>query len=100
MKNKKFSLPRNRKLLIIAILALVIVCCVVFLGKTIVDLIHNKKEFKRLTRQSAQLDKEHDALLKRLELLHTHDRAYLERLARVQYHMSAPGETEFRFPKE
>lgn len=98
MKDIKSFVLRNRKLLIATVLLAIAVCY--FLGQTFINFFHNKVEYKRLTRKSAQLDKEHEALLKRLELLHAQDKAYVERMARVKYHMSAPGETEFRFPKE
>lgn len=68
-----------------------------FLGSSFISLVHNKLEFKRLSRLSAQLDQEHEQLVQKLELLKKQDPVYLERVARVQYHMSAPGEKEFRF---
>ena len=67
------------------------------MGKNFSDLIHNKLEQNRLTKVSQQLDKEHEELQAQLELLQKQDPAYIERLARVKYHMSLPGETEYRF---
>ena len=95
MNELKDAIIRNRKLLLWAFIALVAVCW--FLGKNFSDLIHNKLEQKRLTKVSAQLDEEYEELEKNLELLQKQDPAYVERLARVKYHMSLPGETEYRF---
>ena len=84
-----------RKPLILACVALLVVCG--FLYKSISGLIHNKREQKRLVRVSVQLDQEHEQLRQKLELLKNQDPAYIEHLARVKYHMSLPGETEYRF---
>ncbi len=70
---------------------------ILFLGGSFVSLVHNKLELHKLTRQSAQLDKEHEKLLAQKELLENEDPKYLERIARTQYHLVKPGETEFRF---
>lgn len=95
MNDLKALIIRHRKPLLAAVLAVAAVCW--FLGSSFVNLIHNKMEFNRLTRLSAELDTQYEDLQKRLDLLEKQDPAYLERVARVQYHMSAPGETEFRF---
>lgn len=95
MKDLKETLSRNKKPLLVALAATAVVFW--FLGSSFLSLVHNKLEFKRLTQLSARLDKEHEALQARLDLLKKQDPAYMERLARVKYHMSAPGETEFRF---
>lgn len=95
MNDLKALIIRHRKPLLAAVLAVAAVCW--FLGSSFVNLIHNKMEFNRLTRLSAELDMQYEDLQKRLDLLEKQDPAYLERVARVQYHMSAPGETEFRF---
>ena len=95
MNELKESIIRNRKLLLWAFVVIVAICW--FLGKNFSDLIHNKLEQKRLTKISTQLDKEHEELQAELELLQKQDPAYIERLARVKYHMSLPGETEYRF---
>lgn len=96
MNDLKATLIRNRKPLLLALLAAAVLCA--FLGSSFLNLIHNKLEYKRLTRLSLQLDREYEALQARLELLQKQDPAYIERLARVKYHMSRPGETEYRFP--
>ena len=95
MNDLKALIIRHRKPLLAAVLAVAAVCW--FLGSSFINLIHNKMEFNRLTRLSAELDMQYEDLQKRLDLLEKQDPAYLERVARVQYHMSAPGETEFRF---
>lgn len=95
MNDLKALIIRHRKPLLAAVLAVAAVCW--FLGSSFVNLIHNKMEFNRLTRLSAELDMQYEDLQKRLDLLEKQDPAYLERVARVEYHMSAPGETEFRF---
>lgn len=95
MKELKETLARNKKPLLVALMATAVVFW--FLGSSFLSLVHNKLEFKRLTKLSARLDKEHEALQERLSLLKKRDPAYMERLARVKYHMSAPGEVEFRF---
>ncbi len=95
MTEVKTILIKNRKLLLGAFLAIAAVCW--FLGSSFVNLIHNKLEQKRLTKASAQLDQEYEQLQAKLELLKKQDPAYIEYLARVQYNMSRPGETEYRF---
>ena len=95
MNDLKALIIRHRKPLLAAVLAVAAVCW--FLGSSFVNLIHNKMEFNRLTRLSAELDTQYEDLQKRLDLLEKQDPAYLERVARVEYHMSAPGEAEFRF---
>lgn len=95
MNELKAVLIRHKKPLLVAVAAAAVVCW--FLGNSFLNLVHNKLEFKRLTKRSAQLDKEHEKLLIRLDLLEKEDPAYIERIARVKYHMSRPGEMEFRF---
>lgn len=95
MNDLKDLIIRNRKPLIAAVLAVVAVCW--FLGSSFLSLIHNKIEYKRLTEVSAQLDKQYEDLQTELALLKKQDPAYIERIARVKYHMSKNGETEFRF---
>lgn len=68
-----------------------------FLGSSFISLAHNKLELKKLQKQSAALDKEYTKLQAVMALLEKQDPAYLERLARVKYHMTKKGETEFRF---
>lgn len=95
MNELKDLVIRNRKLLLWTGIATVAV--VWFLGSSVRDIVHNKLEYKRLQKYSARLDKEYETLQAKLELLEKQDPAYMEYLARVQYNMSLPGETEYRF---
>lgn len=95
MNNLKAVLIKNRKPLLLALLAAAAVSW--FLGSSFLNLIHNKLEYKRLTRYSVQLDKEYEVLQAQLDKLENQDLEYIEKLARVKYHMSLPGETEYRF---
>lgn len=70
---------------------------VFLLGGSFLSLVHNKLELRKLTRQSAALDKEYEKLLDQKDLLEKEDPAYLERIARTEYHLVKPNETEFRF---
>lgn len=70
---------------------------ILFLGGSFINLVHNKLELRKLTRQNAQLDAEHEKLLAQKKLLEKEDKKYLEHIARTQYHLIKPGETEFRF---
>lgn len=95
MNELKSILIHNKKPLLLITLAAVVICW--FLGSSFLNLVHNKMEFNRLSKYSAQLDKDHEALQAQLELLNKQDPAYMQRLARIKYHMSAKGEMEFRF---
>jgi len=95
MNELKDLLIRNRKFLL-GVFIVGVLCCF-FLGNSILNLIDNKREQRRLTKLSAQLDKEYEQLHAQLELLKAQDPAYIERIARTQYNMAAPDETEYRF---
>ena len=95
MTSVKTTLIRNRKLLLWSLAAIVVICW--FLGNSFLNLIHNKLEQKRLIKRSAELDQQYEQLQAELDLLKTQDPVYIEHLARVQYNMSHPGETEYRF---
>lgn len=97
MNEIKGLLFRNRKLLFWA--GILLLTIIWFLGSTIRDIVHNKLEYMRLKKYSAHLDQEYDMLRTNLDLLQKQDPAYIEHLARVQYNMSLPGETEYRFKK-
>lgn len=96
MSELKAALLQHRKPLLLALLAVGALCW--FLGSSFINLVHNKLEYKRLRKLSVQLDREYEQLQEKLDLLQKQDPAYIERLARVKYHMSLPGETEYRFP--
>lgn len=95
MNDLKDTLLRNKKPLLVTLGVTAVVCW--FLGNTFLNLVHNKLELKRLTKLSTQLDREYETQQAQLELLQKQDPVYMEKLARVNYHMSAKGETEFRF---
>ena len=86
---------QNKKPLLLGTALVVVV--IFFLGSSIVSLVHNKLELRKLTRQSVQLDKEHEQLTATMELLEKEDAAYLEKIARTQYNMIGADEVEFRF---
>ncbi len=95
MDEVKDFIIENRKLLLWA--AAILIAIIWFLGSNIRDIVHNKLEYKRLQTYSVQLDKEYEELQAKLALLEKQDPTYIEYLARVKYHMSLPGETEYRF---
>lgn len=86
---------RNKKLLLWG--AALIAVAVFSLGGSFVSLVHNKLELKKLQKQSIILDEEYESLQERMTLLQNKNAAYMERLARIQYHLTKKGETEFRF---
>ncbi len=89
------TLIKNRKPLLIGLGLLLIVS--LWLGSSIVNLVHNKIESKRLARQTIELDREHEALLLKKERLEKKDPALIEEIARTEYDLAKPGEIEFRF---
>lgn len=86
---------KNKKPLLWAVGLTAVVLAV--LGGSILSLIHNKIELKKLSRQTVQLDEEYTRLQTTLELLKKEDTSYIEYLARTRYHMTKPGEIQFRF---
>jgi len=78
-------------------IGIAVVVCVVLLGGSIGNLIHNKREMHKLTRRQALLDKQYVELQQQLDLLQQQDKATLETLARTQYNMAGENEIEFRF---
>ena len=88
-------LIRHKKTLLWGIFASVVVGWL--LGGSIINLFHNKLEKRKLTLQSAQLDKEYENLRATKERLDAQDLALLEEVARLEYHLAKPGEVEFRF---
>lgn len=89
------KLSAKQKLFLIASVSIAAVG--IFLGGSILNLVHNKLELRRLTKKSAQLDKEYEKLLAEKKLLEEKDPKYMETLARTRYNMVKPGEIEFRF---
>lgn len=92
----KDILIRHQKPLLWAVGLIIVV--VIFLGSSFHSLVHNKLEMRKLTRQSALLDEQHQELLRKMDLLKKKDTAYLEEVARMQYNMLKPGEIQFRIP--
>lgn len=64
------------------------------------SLVHNTLELRRLNRHLSALDKEHGELQEEYQKILSGDKSYLERTARIKYHMKKPGELEFRIQKE
>ena len=92
------KLSAKQKFLIIT--AVGIAALGIFLGGSILNLVHNKLELRRLTKKSAQLDAEYQQLLSEKKLLEGKDPKYMETLARTRYNMVKPGEIEFRFKND
>ena len=77
--------------------AVLLVVFVLPIFSSILSLWHNKAELRRLTRKRDQLDARYEQLLAEKKRLEEQDPAYMEKLARTQYHMIKPGEIEYRF---
>jgi len=75
----------------------IVLIAALWLGNTVRNLVHNKTELQRLTRQTVQLDTEHEQLLEMRALLEAEDPALIEKIARTEYGLAKPGEVEFRF---
>ena len=89
------TLIKNRKPLLLGLGVLLIVS--LWLGSSIVNLVHNKLENKKLARQSIELDLEHQELLLKKERLEKQDPALIEEIARTEYDLAKPDEIEVRF---
>ncbi len=89
------TLIRNRKPLLVGLGILAVVA--LWLGNSVVNLVHNKKETNRLRHQDAALDEEYTALMNTKERLEVQDPALIEEIARLEYDLAAPNEVEFRF---
>ena len=95
MKEVINTLIKNRKPLLVGLGLLAVVA--LWLGSSIVSLVHNKRETSRLMRKSTALDTEHTQLLHTKELLDAQDPALVEKIARTEYDLAKPNEIEFRF---
>ena len=95
MKEVINTLIKNRKPLLVGVGLLAVVA--LWLGSSIVSLVHNKRETSRLAHQSTALDAEHETLLRTKELLEQQDPALVEKIARTEYDLAKPNEIEFRF---
>lgn len=89
------TLVKNRKPLLAGLGLLAVL--VLWLGSSIVSLVHNKIETNRLVRKSAALDTEHENLLHTKDLLEKQDPVLIEQIARTEYDLAKPNEIEFRF---
>ena len=98
MKDLIQTLFRNKKPLLIVVATLLMT--IWLLGSSFLNLIHNKLELKRLTEFSQSLDAQYDKLKAQKRLLEKQDPVYLTKIARIEYHMSARGEKEFRFTEK
>ena len=90
---KNFSAKQK----ILLFTTLTIVGMGILLGGSILNLVHNKLELRRLTKKRAFLDAQYEQLLAEKKLLEQKDPQYMEMLARTRYYMVKPGEIEFRF---
>ena len=54
---------------------------------------------KKLNNRSAALDAEYEELTEEYQKILQGDTSYLQRTARVKYHLAKPGEIEFRIEK-
>ena len=89
------KLSAKQKFIIISAIGVAALC--IFFGGSIFNLVHNKLELHRLTKKSAQLDRQYQQLLEEKKLLEEKNPKYMETLARTRYNMVNPGEIEFRF---
>lgn len=94
-KELKETLFRIRKPLLVGGIILAVVAIV--LGGSLVNLIHNKNEVRKLTKQSLALDKEYQTLLETEKLLKEENLNYIEKIARIEYNLAKPNEKEYRF---
>lgn len=94
---KKFinTLIKNRKPLLVALGFCAVI--LLWLGGSLINLVHNKLEKTKLIQRSIFLDKEQAELLRTKQLLQEQDAALLEKIARTEYDLAKPGEMEFRF---
>ena len=95
MKELVRTLIKNRKPLLLGLGILLIIS--MWLGSSIVNLVHNKLENKKLARQSVELDREYQELLLKKERLEKQDPALIEDIARTEYNLAKPNEIEVRF---
>lgn len=94
-KELKETLFRIRKPLLVGGIILAVVAIV--LGGSLVNLIHNKNEVRKLTKQSLALDKEYQTLLETEKLLKEENINYIEKIARIEHNLAKPNEKEYRF---
>ncbi len=76
-----------------------IMAAVLLFNGNLFNLIHNLAELKKLNSRSAALDAEYQKLSKEYQKILDGDISYLQKTARVKYHMTKPNEIEFRIEK-
>ncbi len=82
------------KIIILGIVVLLVL--VLPIGNSLFNWWHNHAELRRLTQKRGKLDVQYERLLAEKKLLETRDPAFMEKLARNNYHMVKPGEIEYR----
>lgn len=87
----------KKQALVIALTAMA--AFLVFNG-SFIGLLHNIFELRKLNKTAAALDAEYKALGEEYKKIEGGDVSYIEDTARVKYHMSKPGEIEFRIDNE
>lgn len=90
------TLLKKAKILIIALAAM---AAVLLFNGSFLGLTHNILELKKLNARAAALDEEYKKLADEYQKILDGDTSYLQRTARVKYHMVKPGEIEFRTEK-
>lgn len=89
------TLARNKKPLLVGLCLLAVAA--LWVGGSVVSLVHNKLEKRKLMHQTVALEQEYQTLLQTKKLLEAQDPVLLEKIARTQYHLAKPKEIEFRF---
>ena len=95
MKEFINTLIKNRKPLLAGLVLLAVGC--LWIGGSLLNLVHNKLEKKRLMRHKVALEQEYIDLQHTLERLKKQDPVLLEKIARTEYDLAKPDEIEFRF---
>lgn len=90
------SVIKKAKALLITI---AIMAAILLFNGNLFNLVHNLAELKKLNNRSAALDAEYKELTEEYEKILQGDTSYLQRTARVKYHLAKPGEIEFRIEK-
>ncbi|MBO7191715.1 MAG: septum formation initiator family protein [Elusimicrobiaceae bacterium] len=95
MKEFINALVKNRRPLLAGIALLAVGG--LWIGGSLLNLVHNKLEKKRLMHHKVALEQEYIDLQHTLELLKKQDPVLLEKIARTEYDLAKPNEIEFRF---
>lgn len=95
MKQFINTLVKNRKPLLAGLTLLAVGC--LWIGGSLLNLVHNKLEKKKLLHRRIVLEQEYVDLQHTLGLLKNQDPILLEKIARTEYDLAKPNEVEFRF---